>query len=60
MAGHNLFYFPYASLTDDQLPLLKVAALYFDKLFLPSPVASRRSASRSASPPTDFSPTART
>lgn len=32
MAEHTLFYYPYASLTSAQLPLLKVAALYFDKL----------------------------
>lgn len=32
MTEHNLFYYPYASFTNAQLPLLKVAALYFDKL----------------------------
>lgn len=31
MAQHNLFYYPYPSFTNAQLPLLKVAALYFDK-----------------------------
>lgn len=40
MAEHSLFYFPYASLTDEQLPLLKVAALFFDKLFLLDPIAA--------------------
>lgn len=38
MHSHNLFYYPYASLTNDQLPLLKVAALYFDKLVILDPV----------------------
>jgi hypothetical protein len=30
----NLFYHPYASFTNMQLPLLKVAAMYFDKLVI--------------------------
>ncbi len=38
MNNHNLFYYPYASFADQQLPLLKVAALYFDKLYLLDPV----------------------
>jgi hypothetical protein len=37
---HNLFYYPYASLTNAQLPLLKVAALYFDKLVILDPVGA--------------------
>src|ERR1043166_1058270 len=37
MTEHNLFYYPYASFTDAQLPLLKVAALYFDKLYILDP-----------------------
>ena len=32
MTEHDQFYYPYASFTNAQLPLLKVAALYFDKL----------------------------
>jgi hypothetical protein len=32
MAEHNLFYYPYASFTNAQLPLLKVAAPYRDTL----------------------------
>jgi hypothetical protein len=40
MTEHNLFYYPYASLTNSQLPLLKVAALYFDKLFILDPVGA--------------------
>jgi hypothetical protein len=40
MCDHNLFYYPYASLTNEQLPLLKVAALYFDKLFILDPVGA--------------------
>ncbi len=40
MNNHNLFYYPYASLTDAQLPLLKVAALYFDKLYILDPVGA--------------------
>lgn len=37
MTEHNLFYYPYASFTNTQLPLLKVAALYFDKLYILDP-----------------------
>ena len=40
MTGHNLFYYPYASFTDAQLPLLKVAALWFDKLVILDPVGA--------------------
>lgn len=40
MAENSLFYYPYASLKDEQLPLLKVAALYFDKLILLDPVSA--------------------
>ena len=40
MTEHNLFYYPYASLTDEQLPLLKAAALYFDKLYILDPIGA--------------------
>src|SRR6266550_1057529 len=40
MTEHNLFYYPYASFTDAQFPLLKVAALWFDKLFILDPVGA--------------------
>jgi hypothetical protein len=40
MTDHNLFYYPYASFTNAQLPLLKVAALYFDKLVILDPVGA--------------------
>src|SRR5436309_1009280 len=40
MTGHNLFYYPYASFTNVQVPLLKVAALYFDRLYLLDPVGA--------------------
>ena len=40
MTSHNLFYYPYASFTNAQLPLLKVAALWFDKLVLLDPVGA--------------------
>ena len=40
MTEHNLFYYPSASLTNAQLPLLKVAALYFHKLVLLDPVGA--------------------
>jgi len=40
MADNNVFYYPYASFTNAQLPLLKVAALYFDKLVLLDPVGA--------------------
>jgi hypothetical protein len=37
MNTHSIFYYPYASFTDAQAPLLKVAALYFDKIYLLDP-----------------------
>lgn len=40
MTEHNLFYYPYASVTNAQPPLLKVAALWFDKLVIPDPVGA--------------------
>ena len=40
MTAHNLFYYPYASFANAQLPLLKVAALHFDKLVLLDPVGA--------------------
>ncbi len=40
MTEHNLFYYPYASFTNVQLPLLKVAALYFDKFCILDPVGA--------------------
>jgi hypothetical protein len=40
MNEHTLFYYPYASFTNTQLPLLKVAALYFDRLIILDPVGA--------------------
>lgn len=40
MTGHTLFSYPYASFTDARLPLLRVAALYFDKVVILDPVAA--------------------
>ena len=40
MTEHNLFCYPYTSFTNEQLPLLKVAALYFDKLSILDPVGA--------------------
>ena len=37
VTDHNLFYYPYASFTDAQLPLLKAVALFFDKLYILDP-----------------------
>lgn len=37
MNSHTLFYYPYGSFVDKQAPLLKAAALYFDKLFILDP-----------------------
>ena len=37
MTQHSLFYYPYAQFDDAQTPLLKFAALYFDKLVLLDP-----------------------
>jgi hypothetical protein len=34
---HSIFYYPYANFTDNKSPLLKAAALYFDKLFILEP-----------------------
>lgn len=39
---HNLFYYPYASFTNTQLPLLKVAAVWFDRLVILDPVGASR------------------
>lgn len=40
MREHNLLYYPCASFTNVQLPLLKVAALYFDKVVIIDPVGA--------------------
>jgi hypothetical protein len=37
MTLHALFYYPYGSFQDRQAPLLKAAALYFDKLYILDP-----------------------
>ena len=37
MNPHTLFYYPYGSFQDNQAPLLKAAALYFDKLYILDP-----------------------
>ena len=40
MTTHQLFYYPYASFTNQQVALLKVAALYFDRLVILDPVGA--------------------
>ncbi|MGM0561897.1 MAG: hypothetical protein ACQETX_12610 [Pseudomonadota bacterium] len=40
MNRHKVFYYPYASFTNAQLPMLKVAALWFDKLVILDPVGA--------------------
>ncbi len=40
MTKHNLYYYPYATMTDAELPLLKASALYFDKLYILDPEAA--------------------
>jgi hypothetical protein len=40
MTEHNLFYYFYASLTNAQLPLLKVAAVQLEKLVILDPVGA--------------------
>jgi hypothetical protein len=40
MNEHNIFYYPYASVRNDQAPLLKAAALYFDKLYILDPAGA--------------------
>jgi hypothetical protein len=40
MTEHTLFYYPYASFTNAQFPLLKVAALWFDRLVILDPVGA--------------------
>lgn len=40
MNTHSIFYYPYASFMSDQSPLLKVAAIYFDKLYILDPEKS--------------------
>lgn len=42
MTDRSLFYYPSASFTNAQLPLLKIAALYFDKLAILDPVGASR------------------
>jgi len=42
MTEDNLFYCPYASFTNADLALVKVAALYFDKLVILEPSARAR------------------
>jgi hypothetical protein len=37
MAEHSIFYYPYGSFGEQQSPLLKAAALYFDKLYMLDP-----------------------
>jgi hypothetical protein len=37
---HSLFYYPYASVTEDQDALLRMTALYFDKLYMLDPYAA--------------------
>lgn len=38
MTSHSIFYYPYASFSEKQSPLLKAAALYFDKLYILDPM----------------------
>jgi len=38
MDENSIFYYPYATFQDAQLPLLKAAALYFDKLYILDPL----------------------
>jgi hypothetical protein len=40
MTPQRLYYYPYASFTDQQLPLLKVAAVWFDELVILDPVGA--------------------
>jgi hypothetical protein len=40
MTPDNLFYHPYASFTNAQLPLLKVAALWFNRPVILAPVGA--------------------
>jgi hypothetical protein len=37
MSEHSIFYYPYASFSDDQKLLMKATALYFDKLYVLDP-----------------------
>jgi hypothetical protein len=38
MNEHSIFYYPYASFKEEQSPLVKAAALYFDKLHILDPL----------------------
>lgn len=40
MPPHRLYDYPYASFTDQQLPLLKVAAVWFDELVVLDPLGA--------------------
>ena len=42
MTEHKLFYYSYASFTNERLPQLKVAALYFDMLYILVPVGASK------------------
>lgn len=37
MSAHTIFYYPYGDFRNKDIPLLKVAALYFDKLYILDP-----------------------
>jgi hypothetical protein len=37
MTDNSIFYYPYAFFSDNQLPMLKAAALYFDEIYLLDP-----------------------
>ena len=38
MSTHNIFYYPYTFFDKTQLPLLKAAAIYFDKIYVLDPL----------------------
>jgi hypothetical protein len=40
MTDHRLLYYPYASFTNTKLPLLKMAAVWFDRLVILDPVGA--------------------
>ena len=40
MTPHRLYNYPYASFTDQQLPLIKVAAVWFDELMILDPLGA--------------------
>jgi len=40
MNEHSIFYYPSGDFRDKEIPLLKAAALYLDKIYIPDPIGA--------------------